>query len=176
MALAPHLSVQSVAARLQPRPPARLFGLMDAAANDMLIDRLYAEPLAEFDLLLPGTPPDDVFYVAPFIVDLTGCDGLRDWLLSGWGRAWGIYVVAPMTLDALQRHLRQFVQAQLPDSTVAYFRFYDPRVFRTVMQTLEPEQVEAVFGPIANVYCESEDGGLLGFAARDGRLLQSTVG
>lgn len=175
MPAAPAVPIPWLAAQLDPQPPARLFAVLDAAANDVLVDRLYEDPLVEFDLLLPGALPADVFHVAPFVVDLTGCDELTNWLLSGWGQAWGIYVIAPMTLDALQRHLRQFVEASLPDSTLAYFRFYDPRVFRVAAEAFEPAQLGAFFAPPLQVCCESEDRHFLRFSAGSGRLLRTSI-
>ena len=171
----PAPAVQALAAQLEARPPERLFAVVDAAANGLLVDRLYADAAAQFDLLLPGTPPADVFHVAPFVVDLTDSCELRDWLLSGWGQAWGIFIVAAMTLDSLQRHLRPFVQASLPEGRLAYFRFYDPRVFASSIEALQPQRIDSLLAPLSAVYCEAADRTLVRFGASQGRLVRAVV-
>jgi hypothetical protein len=58
----------------------------------------------------------------------------------GWGQAWGILLRSPLELDPLRRHLRKFLLAQLPDGEAVFFRFYDPRVWRTYWPSCTPEE------------------------------------
>jgi NAD-dependent SIR2 family protein deacetylase len=41
----------------------------------------------------------------------------------------------------------------------AYFRFYDPRIFRAVLPVCTPPEVAQLFGPIHRFLVESEDEG-----------------
>jgi hypothetical protein len=79
--------------------------------------------------------------VAPHLVNLDDECVLRAiWEKDGWGKAWGILCRSDAPMDELRRHLRKFLQAQLPDGQVVVFRFFDPRVWRTYWPTLTPAE------------------------------------
>ena len=61
------------------------------------------------------------------------------------------------------------LDARLPDGTVAMFRFYDPRAFRTVIPALDAPARKEFFGPIHGVYAESRSPDSVLFFSRDGR-------
>jgi len=58
----------------------------------------------------------------------------------------------------VRRHLRQFLQAQLPDGRVVLFRFYDPRVWRTYLPTCEPVELQRWFTGIDEYGAEAPSG------------------
>jgi len=58
----------------------------------------------------------------------------------------------------VRRHLRQFLQAQLPSGEVVLFRFYDPRVWRTYLPTCEAAVLQQWFTGIAEYGAETPDG------------------
>lgn len=132
----------------------RAFAVLDAAVNDVLVDRLYETPELAFDCLSEGDVEPDEFYVSPFLTDLTGQGELQQWLVDGWGKAWGIYLIADMELDAMYRHLRQYLRVRVPGEQFARFRFFDPRVFRVAMPILAPQQQSELLGPMQEVICE----------------------
>ena len=58
----------------------------------------------------------------------------------------------------VRRHLRQFLQAQLPDGRVVLFRFYDPRVWRTYLPTCEPAELQRWFTGIDEYGADAPSG------------------
>jgi hypothetical protein len=154
-----------------------LYALMDASANDALIERLYAEPDLSFECLLPGQVEPDVFYVAPFVIEIGKHVELLRWLLSGWGANWGIYVQGTADLETTWRHLRRYVLARLPDGRPAYLRYYDPRVCTVIIEHLKPEQVAELFaGPVESIFCETEDGNVAcRFGFEGGKLMRADL-
>lgn len=140
-----------------------LLAILDAAVNETLIERLYANTSVQFDVLARGDVAADEFYQSPFLVDLTRQPDLLNWVLSGWSQAWGIFVLcappprpemqrgpasevqAELTFDRALRHLRGFTQARTEVGNVIGLRFYDPRVFGVLMHHLTAEQWQALF-------------------------------
>ena len=41
-----------------------------------------------------------------------------------WSRAWGIFAMTPVGLDALRTHFRRFLRIRDPEGKVLYFRYY----------------------------------------------------
>ncbi|GBC93875.1 hypothetical protein HRbin15_02377 [bacterium HR15] len=97
--------------------------------------------------------------VAPYLVRLAADPTLTDWLIQeGWGKQWGIFLSLrlPTTLEQLKRHFQPFLLAQVEgeEDKSFYFRFYDPRVFRTFMDICTPEQAQSFFGPVKQFLTE----------------------
>ena len=55
---------------------------------------------------------------------------------------------AEITFSQLHRHFRKFNVVYDPSGKPLFFRYYDPRVLLDVMSVLEPEQLNAFFGPV----------------------------
>lgn len=168
--------IATLAALLEGDDTVPLYAALDAAANDELIDRLYAEPDLTFECLIPGDVPPDVFYVAPFLVDLTGRKALLRWLLAGWRQSWGIYLLGRYDFEASYRHLRGFVRARDPQGASAYVRYYDPRVFPILGAHLSAVQLGEFFAGVSAVVCESAEGSqALRFAFENGALVRTEL-
>ncbi|CAG9297772.1 DUF4123 domain-containing protein [Celerinatantimonas diazotrophica] len=101
------------------------FAIIDAASEpeyfelfaqqDPLRSCLYEEPL-----------DSDISKVAPYLIELT--DDVKDWL-DERTTPWGIYLSSEFPLIPLRQHLRQSLQAQVPDDEKPQlFRYYDPRI------------------------------------------------
>ena len=56
----------------------------------------------------------------------------------------------------MRRHLRHFLEVQLPDGKQVYFRFYDPRVLRVFLPTCTADEINQFFGPIKQYLMEDE--------------------
>lgn len=72
---------------------------------------------------------------------------------------------SPLSLEGLRRHFRRFTM--LYDQTTRkrqYFRFYDPRVFRTVIVNARPEMAARFMRGIRMIACPDKDGQALIFA------------
>jgi hypothetical protein len=155
------------------------YAVLDGAGIANLLDRLYAEPQPKFVCLLRGELKPDMAEVAPYLVKLQRDSEFFEWVLSGWGNAWGIFVVAPDSLDlgAVRRHLRKLNLVTGPRGETLLFRYYDPRVLRILLPTCDERQRAEIFGPLRRILVEAEEPGLLQiFAlAKDGNLIDRQV-
>lgn len=117
----------------------KLYGIVDTARDDKLYPLVKSSP--EHVCLFAGELKEPVERTAPYLVELTRETPLREiWRNEGWGQAWGILVRSDLELHALRRHLRKFLLAQLPGGNNVFFRFYDPRVWRTYWATCTEEE------------------------------------
>ena len=135
----------------------RLFGVVDTAQDPRLYDLVIAS--SEQECLFSGKLAAPLARAAPYLCVLSKNDGLVDaWRTDGLGRNWGITLRSGATLQAVRRQLRKNLQAMLPDGTVALFRFYDPRVWRTYLPTCAVADLKGWFGQVTEYQAESEDG------------------
>ena len=94
---------------------------------------------------------------SPRLVKLEPSSPFSDWLLSGWGRSWGIYAVSRASMDTLREHFRSLLMVLDPAGTLLFFRYYDPRVFGVYLPTVNEQETDAVFGPVDSYLFEEED-------------------
>ena len=134
-----------------------LYAIVDAARDPALHGWVLGCP--ERVCLFAGKLKPPLDRVAPYLVQLGGGTELaRQWQRQGWGASWGILLHSARTLEQLRRHFRRFLQAMLPDGRVVLFRFYDPRVFRVYLATLEPAERAEWFKGIEEYRVETETG------------------
>ncbi len=154
---------------------ARLYGIVDAARDPGL------HPLVltceERVCLFAGEIKPPLHRVAPYLVRLAADAPLtRAWRSDGWGQQWGLLCVSQAGLNELRRHFRQFLQARLPDGQVVLFRFYDPRVFRPYVATLNEEERGQWFAAVDEFRVETEDGGGILACHPDGTCKVTRIG
>ncbi len=84
---------------------------------------------------------------------------LYNWLINdGKGDSWGIFIKTNLALDALAEQLQKLLIVTMQDDgRQVYFRFYDPRVLRTMLSTSDPVQLKEIFGQVDVFYCEDKD-------------------
>lgn len=116
----------------------------------------------EFAALLPpaSEEPEEITR-ATYLTRVERNSAVASWLLAdGWGAKWGIWLSLPANtqFDDLLSHLRELAQVRLPDGRIVYFRFYDPRVWRTFVPTCDAPQLKHLFSLPVVYGCESEDG------------------
>ena len=134
-----------------------LFGIVDAARDPRLYE--LAIKSAEQACLFAGELADPLARAAPYLCVLGQDDPLfHAWRDEGWGRAWGITFRSGASLTELRRHFRKNLQAILPDKTVALFRFFDPRVWRTYLPSCSPEDLQTWFELVQEYLVETPDG------------------
>lgn len=134
-----------------------LFGIVDAARDARLYDLVQAA--SEKVCLFAGELAEPLARTAPYLCVLAGGEPLfTAWRDEGWGRSWGITFRSAAALTDLRRQFRRHLQAMLPDGTVALFRFYDPRVWRTYLPTCAPEDLAAWFALVEEYQVEGGDG------------------
>jgi hypothetical protein len=127
-------------------------GLEGAAA-------LPRETFSELDCLFTGDLATELADVAPYLGRIKDYDAevaaVTEDLLK---RHVGMLVVlrggdeqqAP-TFSQVHRHFRKFNVVYDPEGKPLFFRYYDPRVIVEVLSVLEPEQLDAFFGPIESL-------------------------
>jgi hypothetical protein len=145
-----------------PTRPPYLYCILDGARDRRIYPKLRELSALgeEIEGLYQGKSAVDLASVAPYMI----CRGSRltvfDWIWSaGWGRSWGIFFWSTTALAGLREHFRRHTMVNREGGGRMLFRFYDPRVLRTVLPVLEADQLKAFFGPsILRFSAESEDG------------------
>ena len=128
-------------------PGARWYGVIDGAQDPRLLSLV--QKCANHACLISGELHPDL---APALMPV--------WKRDGAGRNWGIALLSPLDLQHVKLHLKKFLNAKLPDGTIALFRFYDPRVMRTYFSAATPEETAPWFRGIERFSVESAQAGL----------------
>jgi hypothetical protein len=142
-----------------------LYALLDAARNPAIYEHVKKCP-HQHQSLYDGEQGEEIAPFGPWLVELPIDTPFLEVLIGeGWGDSWGVYLTCASPFSEVRRQLRRFLLAKLPDGREVYFRYYDPRVLRTYLQTCTPTELGAFFGPITNYFSESADENhLLAFA------------
>jgi pSer/pThr/pTyr-binding forkhead associated (FHA) protein len=133
-----------------------LYAVLDTA-RDIKILALLTQSKEKHQSLYEGVQGAKLSQVAPYLVRLDKDSLLLgSLLLEGWGNNWGVYLTCTSDFPEVRRHLRHFLEVQLPDGKQVYFRFYDPRVLRVFLPTCTADEVNQFFGPIKQYLMEDE--------------------
>jgi hypothetical protein len=161
--------------RLWPRgnSPAdpQAYALLDGARDDAIMPLVRHGNLPHA-CLYAGPLSPALQSAAPYLVHLAPESRVfRAILESGWGRAWGLFLVAEpdVTLQFLARHLRGLIRVRDEGGRTLVFRYHDPRVLRAYLPTCTRGELAQVFGPVRTLACESEDGEGFVLYERDAR-------
>ncbi len=96
--------------------------------------------------------------VAPYLFGYPNSNLFAEWLyMDGWGKSWGVMFKTKNTFEEVHAHFRKFLTLRNNDGKKAYFRFYDPRVLRTILFTWDIQKLSDFFGPIDCFIIENED-------------------
>jgi len=144
---------------------APLYAVVDAA-RDPSLPQLLGAPALRSQPLFASEPAGGPAGHAPYLVELGQASSLSEradahafletFLLSGWGKSWGISLTSLSSFDDLAVHFRGFVLAQTQGERPFHLRLYDPRVLRAFLPTCEPQEFAAIFGPVVSYLIESE--------------------
>ena len=148
------------------------YALIDCAQDTRLLDLVRS--CASHICLFKGRDLDpQLLDAAPWLVRIDGGEPLLGtWQQYGHGASWGLMLLSDRGIEQLQRHFRRFLQAKLPDGTIALFRFYDPRVFNTYIRAATPVERAPWFDGIAQFSVEGAGGTAMHhYRQQDGRLL-----
>ena len=133
-----------------------LYAILDAA-RDIKILAMLTQTKEEHQSLYEGIQGDKLAHVAPYLVRLQKDSLLLGSLvLEGWGNSWGVFLTCDREFQEVRRHLRHFLEVQLPDGKQVYFRYYDPRVLRVYLPTCNADETKQFFGPIKSYLTEDE--------------------
>jgi hypothetical protein len=133
-----------------------LYAILDAARDTKILAMLM-QTKEQYQSLYEGVQGDKLAHVAPYLVRLQKDSPLLGSLvLEGWGNSWGVYLTSDREFPEVRRHLRHFLEVQLPDGKQVYFRYYDPRVLRIYLPTCNADELVQFFGPIQRYLMEDE--------------------
>ena len=151
-------------------PNLATYCIIDGAACEDLLQQL-DQHQPDHCCLYAGDLDDDVAEVAPYLIRLEADHPFTTWLLEAIGhKPWGIFCKAPSTLRELRKHFRQFLIVKGPEGNNLYFRFYDPRVLSVFLPTCEPDQIQDLFGPVAEWVAGAADKAIFIFSHVEGAL------
>lgn len=140
-------------------PAARWYAVIDGAQDPRLLGLV--EQCRNHVCLISGELHPELAPALPWLVEVRPDEELiTAWRSEGAGRNWGIALESPFDLLHVKLHLKKFLNAKLPDGTVAMFRFYDPRVLRTYLRAATPEELAPWFTGIRRFSVEAEQPGL----------------
>jgi hypothetical protein len=135
-----------------PPPPVRVYALLDGARAPNLLASLAERGESAPRCLYSGELQGEDAELAPYLVPFAPGSGVAEWLSEeGWGDHWGVYLLSPAAPEQLAAHLRSFLRVSGPDGAGLGFRFYDPRVLRPSLETLDAHQTATLFGGVACV-------------------------
>ncbi|MBM3993075.1 MAG: DUF4123 domain-containing protein [Planctomycetes bacterium] len=142
--------------RLQQAP---LFALLDGARDIAIYLQLMACK-EQYQSLYEGPQGEALAPHGPYLVYLPKDSPFLAMLMrDGWGNSWGVYLTSPAPFAEVRRHLRRFLEVQLPTGKVVLFRFYDPRVLRNFVPTCSDADAMHFLGPIDRFIIEADDAG-----------------
>lgn len=155
------MTVEHLQQRLWSEPGFRPWVVLDGAGVPGLTTRLSALPEHCWTCLFHGHLEPDVAELAPYLLEVPRQGAMLDWLLSGWGHHWGVYLLAPDSIGPalLRRHLRKLGVAYGPAGEALWFRWYDPRVLGMAAPGLDAVQLQALFGPVRRFLLEADEPG-----------------
>lgn len=138
-----------------------LYTVLDAS-RDMRILEILQVAGAQRRSLYEGPQGDALASVAPYLVTLLPDSPLlRTIVREGWNKGWGIYLTSHLPFLELRRHLRKFLLVRVEGSRERfYFRFYDPDIINSFLQTCTPAQRLEFFGNIER-FLFKDTGGLV---------------
>lgn len=139
-----------------------LYAVLDAARDDRILELLreHVEPHQSLYEGAEGEPLEDV---APYLVGpmQEGSALLERLVREGWGKRWGLYCTSREPFREVRRHWRRFLMVELDETGErVYFRFYDPAVMLTFMNTASEEQRTSIHAIFSSILAEDEDNDL----------------
>jgi hypothetical protein len=148
-----------------------LFALLDAA-QDRRVLALLRESTHPYQCLYDGKGAEDLADFAPYLTELAPGSRLLPHLVHhGWANNWGVYLTSAQPFAEVRKHFRRFLMVETEDGKMHYFRFYDPRAFRSFVPRLTPQQTAEFFGPVQEYVSPGEDPRVaLRYRFRDNRL------
>ncbi len=153
----------------------RVYAILDGASIPNLLSGLESNK-AEHVCLYLGELNPELAKTAPYLVLLKQKTALTEWILSGFGKHWGIFAVTRSSMMEMRKHCRKFLMVFDPDGIPLYFRYYDPRVFRIYLPTCNSEETQTIFGPVMTYFTEGdEDGSLLRFVSTNEKPVSKKI-
>lgn len=131
------------------------FGLIDLAAAKPLRKRVMKLRPPRGDTLLSRSYMPLLLEVGPWIVDLNlnpEIDNL--WRKIGWHANWGVVVFSKHDFKSVRLHFKKYNQIEMAEGFQQFFfRYYDPRVLREFIPTLNQHDRSKFFERAVAISC-----------------------
>jgi hypothetical protein len=127
-----------------------VFSILDGASIDGLPQKLSSSGVSHA-CLFGGVLDPELEAVMPFLLEMSATAALaQDIVKTGWMANWGVFMAAPksVTFRDMRQHFRPHLRVRGPMGQMMFFRYYDPRVLRSVLPTFDASQRAAFFGPV----------------------------
>jgi len=130
-----------------------LMALIDAIRDREILELLQTHADEHQSLYRSEQDPK----IAPHLVRFAPRSALlKQMIQKGWGRQWGLYLTSALSLQDLRQYFRTALMVTMPDGVELFSRFYDPRFFRTFLESCTTAEAEAYFGPVTAYFMEDE--------------------
>jgi hypothetical protein len=104
---------------------------------------------------------DEENLASPFLVLVPPQSRLLDVLIKdAWNHGWGFYLAADADFESTLRHWQPFVTLHNRNGQPVTFRFWDPRVLRTIVAAMPSSEAARFFGPTSRLVVEGDKPGL----------------
>ncbi len=112
--------------------------------------------------------------VAPWLFTYTRPSIFTDWYLANsGGQHWGIIMESQENFKTVYLHLKKFLMVKTEAGKKLYFRFYDPRVLPTFLETSDEAQLRKFFGPIDKYILEAKNEQMIEYQFSDNKLIKN---
>ncbi|MDG9671809.1 DUF4123 domain-containing protein [Hahella sp. CR1] len=132
------------------------YAIVDCAADPELF-RLIKGSGCEHSSLILADENSDLIKASPHIVSLRACVFTSNLFSRGWGNSWASFVASNLSLPNIVSHFRRIAKVRGPKGENWFFRYYDPRVLRVLLTTLDVAQMKRIMGDIGAFWMEDDD-------------------
>jgi hypothetical protein len=130
--------------------PGAVYAVLDATRDSRI--QAFLDASGEHYLPLDPSARAPIYVVAP-----APQGRLLDVLIKdGWGHGWGFFCMSSFAMEEVCAHLRNYVTLYTGAGRPLTFRFWDPRVLRSLAPALPPDEAQDFFGPLARIVVEGE--------------------
>lgn len=129
-------------------PELRLYALVDGVQYQARFDKRLQASTGLYGLFA-GTSDAALSHAGPWLVDVAMCGDLFNELIALEVEKPSVsWLVGPQDLVGLAQLLQLRMDARLPDGRSVLLRFWDPRVLRMLVRTLDDDQRNEFFSHI----------------------------
>jgi hypothetical protein len=127
-------------------PGGYLFAIVDPCETPEILEKT-AEIGSKAIPLFQGTRYEHYTSVSPYLVSVD--PQVCDWIFVALrDTCWGIFLLTKANAAELYQHFQQFLSVQLPDGSVCFFRYYDPRILKVYLRSCNVHELAEFFGPV----------------------------
>ncbi len=127
--------------------PGTLYAILDACDEPRVPQKVRELGPERTVSLYRGWAEREYWAIATYLVQVD--EQLLDWIVDNlWEDPWGIFAVADTDLLSVRKHFRQFLTVEDPHGDQMYFRFYDPRVLSTFLNSCSNVDYRTLLGPL----------------------------